>query len=95
MCEDSELRGHESGRICDTCLGERVARALRTSGRLTARNLGVLARDGDILLHGELSTFYEKQIAQEIAMSIDEVRRVRNEAAVRPPVGNGSRGSEA
>ena len=70
----------------------RVARALRASGRLTARNLGVLARDGDIVLHGELSTWYEKQIAQEIAMSIDEVRRVRNEAAVRPPVGNAIRG---
>lgn len=85
MCDDSLNQTGEPGRICDTCLGDKVARALRTSGRLTVRDLCVVARGGDVSLRGELPTYYEKQLAQQIAMSIDEVGQVHNEAAVRPP----------
>lgn len=82
MCDESKER-RISGRRCDNCLRRDVSQALRTSGRAGLHHLCVTARDGHIQLQGELPSFYEKQLAQQIAMTIPGVDRVFNEAAVR------------
>lgn len=86
MCDDRIKR---TGRMCDTCLSEKVTGALHMNGRLRAHRLRVVAQAGNVFLHGDLHSYYEKQMAQQIAMSIDEVGQVRNETVVRPACGEG------
>jgi osmotically-inducible protein OsmY len=59
-------------------LHDAVIAALRSSGYRLLWNLECEVRDDSVTLTGVLPSFYLKQIAQTIAMSVDQVREVRN-----------------
>jgi osmotically-inducible protein OsmY len=63
---------------------------LRCSGYLALRDVDCMA-SGDVLyLHGRLSSYFLKQIAQEIASNVEGVRRVINRIDVRRQSGHGA-----
>ncbi|MEO1497212.1 MAG: BON domain-containing protein [Planctomycetota bacterium] len=60
-------------------LANRVHSALTESPYLVAaRQLRVEAGEGRVSLHGHVSSFFEKQMAQEVARRLDGVDRVEN-----------------
>jgi osmotically-inducible protein OsmY len=58
--------------------------ALRSSGYRHLGNLECEVRDDLVILTGMLPSFYLKQVAQTIAMGVDQVREVRNVVEVDP-----------
>ena len=65
-----------------TTLDNRVAQALQRSPHLTGHQLRPRTRDGHVVLHGSVRTFFEKQMAQEAIRRIDGVQRIANELVV-------------
>lgn len=60
-------------------LAKRVHTALADSPYLVgAQQLRVEEGDGRISLHGRVGSFFEKQMAQEVARRLDGVERVEN-----------------
>jgi len=55
----------------------------RLPGRI--RGLSVSIADGAVVLRGQCSTYYTKQVAQHAAMGVLEYQRVVNRIDVRPP----------
>jgi osmotically-inducible protein OsmY len=47
-----------------------------------ARQIDVCADQGVVLLQGEVQSYYEKQLAQEVVRRLDGVERVENEIEV-------------
>lgn len=66
----------------DEQLDGRVRRALQGHPHLTNGNLKCEATDGRVTLKGVVSTYYQKQIAQELLRSVDGVREVVNQLEV-------------
>jgi osmotically-inducible protein OsmY len=68
--------------VHDSELGSAVQAALASrDGRL--RNIRVAAQFGQVVLEGEVPTYYAKQVAQHAAMSVAGVARVYNELVVK------------
>ncbi len=63
-------------------LDDRVNLALQTAPHLAGRKLRSHARDGHVVLHGSVNSFFEKQMAQEVVRRIDGVQRIANELTV-------------
>ena len=63
-------------------LGQRVSQALKRSPHLSGHTLRPKTRDGHVVLHGSVRTFYQKQMAQEAIRRIDGVQRIANELVV-------------
>jgi len=63
-------------------LDEKVSAALRTSPHLPSRNLRFKTSDGRVTLHGQVSSWYQKQMAQETLLRLDGVDRVENNLEV-------------
>jgi hypothetical protein len=63
-------------------LRDAVIAALRSSGYRHLRNLECKVREDLVILMGVLPSFYLKQVAQTIVMSVDQVREVRNAVEV-------------
>ena len=62
---------------------ERLAQlALASSGFRTIRELSVERHDGALVLNGQVSTFYQKQIAQELVKAVAGSLTVLNEIEV-------------
>jgi len=59
-------------------LHDAVIDALRSSGYRLLGNLECKVCGDLVILTGVLPSFYLKQVAQTIAMSVDQVREVRN-----------------
>ncbi len=55
-----------------------VQSALRNSPYLESQGLRIEAEQGAIRLHGQVGTFFEKQMAQETVRRLDGVQRVEN-----------------
>lgn len=66
----------------DRYLWERVDRALKNSGYMPLKHVEVRARDGRVLLHGEVPSFYLKQVAQATALAVDGVDDLENDLLV-------------
>lgn len=47
-----------------------------------ARPIGIRAEDGVVVLHGQVQSFYEKQLAQEVVRQLDSVIRIDNQIEV-------------
>lgn len=47
-----------------------------------SRPIGIRADHGVVVLHGEVHSFYEKQLAQEVVRHIDGVTRIDNQIEV-------------
>ena len=77
--------------IANSTLDDRVSSALRHSPHLSGHHLCPKTRDGHVELHGSVTTFFQKQMAQEVIRRVDGVQRIANELVVvgaptrRPP----------
>lgn len=65
-----------------TAFSERVHGELENNPYVGQRNLRFEAKEGRVVLHGTVHTFYEKQMAQEITRRIDGVDFVDNRVEV-------------
>lgn len=63
--------------VCDA-----VRRVLRDSGHGELQRIAVSEASGSVRLDGVVRTFYVKQQAQTLAMSVDGVTRLENEVVV-------------
>ncbi len=61
-----------------TTLQEIVNEALQSSPYVAGRSFRIEAGDGRVRLHGDVGTFFEKQMAQEVVRRIDGVHQVEN-----------------
>lgn len=59
-------------------LQARVADALTKSPYTPGDRFRVEAADGAVRLHGKVTTFFEKQMAQEVVRRLDGVQQVEN-----------------
>jgi len=65
-------------------LQKAVIRALGSAKGLNATNIGVIARDGAIVLRGSVTDSAQSQIATAVASSVSGVTAVRNDLLIRP-----------
>jgi hypothetical protein len=63
-------------------LDDQVASALQKSPHLLGQNLRSDTRDGHVVLHGSVKSYFHKQMAQEAIRRIDGVRQIANELVV-------------
>lgn len=59
-------------------LTDAVSAALQSSPYIGSSNLRIEAGDGHVRIHGDVGTFFEKQMAQEVVRRLDGVERVEN-----------------
>jgi len=65
-----------------TPLLDQVRGAFSNSPHLTSRQVQVEATGGNVRLQGTVSSFYQKQMAQELARRVDGVQNVVNQLQV-------------
>jgi osmotically-inducible protein OsmY len=68
--------------LTDTPLAEQVQFVLNRSPYIPARKLRVEAADGQVRIEGTVSSFFQKQMAQEVVRRMDGVERVVNQLQV-------------
>jgi osmotically-inducible protein OsmY len=68
----------------DAQLQCQVERQLAAAGYLSLRAVTVTVHEGLATLRGAVNCYYEKQVAQTVAMRIDGVESLRNDIVVRP-----------
>jgi len=61
---------------------DQVRGALSKNPYLSSRHVQIEAADGNVRLEGTVSSFYQKQMAQELARRVDGVERVENQLQV-------------
>lgn len=66
----------------DSPLASEVSQQLMESGRLRLRNVRVEESQGHVTLKGRVPSYYLKQLAQSIAVSVRGVDEIRNELTV-------------
>lgn len=59
-------------------LQEAVTAALASSPYVAGSRVRIEAGSGSVRLHGDVGTYFEKQMAQEVVRRIDGVERVEN-----------------
>ncbi|MBN1853080.1 MAG: BON domain-containing protein [Pirellulales bacterium] len=59
-------------------LWERVHEALRSSPYISESQVHFAAKRGEITLHGNVNSYYQKQMAQETVRRIDGVQQIEN-----------------
>jgi hypothetical protein len=75
--------------ICLPALDREVEERLRRSGYLALHDISCLVSDGMVTLRGRLSSYYLKQVAQELASGVAGVRHVINRIEVFAPARRG------
>jgi osmotically-inducible protein OsmY len=63
-------------------LDEKISTALRTNPYIPSRNLRFETSEGKVTLHGQVSSWYQKQMAQEMLLRLDGVDGVENRLEV-------------
>ncbi len=69
---------------CETRIEESVAKKLRRSSYWEVQAISVSCKGEIVTLRGPLSSFFLKQLVQEIARSVPDVDQVLNECTVVP-----------
>jgi osmotically-inducible protein OsmY len=59
-------------------LAERICDALESSPHVQSQNVRFEAADGRVILKGSVSTFFQKQMAQEALRRIDGIEQIEN-----------------
>lgn len=59
-------------------LFDRICDALTTNPHVPSKNVRVEAADGRVVLKGSVSTFFQKQMAQEAIRRLDGVEQIDN-----------------
>jgi len=62
----------------DHCLAERVERALHATGYGALRTVRVFVNARVVILGGQVSSYYLKQVAQETALAVPGAHQIRN-----------------
>jgi osmotically-inducible protein OsmY len=65
-----------------SCLLERLEEALASSPHLFGRKLGYEAEAGIVVLRGTVTSYFQKQMAQEAIRRIDGVELIDNQLEV-------------
>lgn len=76
----AEPRPHPSLPPADVT--EAAERCLRSNPYLALKNVTCAYRDGVLLLQGCLSSYYLKQVAQQVVARVEGVRRIDNQIMV-------------
>jgi osmotically-inducible protein OsmY len=63
-------------------LNERVSTALKDNPYVPSRHLRFEASEGRVRLHGRVSSWYQKQMAQELLMRMEGIEQVENHLEV-------------
>jgi osmotically-inducible protein OsmY len=63
-------------------LDETVSTLLKSNPYITGRNLRFETSDGCVRLHGRVSSWYQKQMAQELLMRTEGITSVENHLEV-------------
>lgn len=63
-------------------LAEEVEGAIRQSPYLSDREMRIQALNGVIKLEGQVNSFFQKQMAQELLRRVDGVQRIDNRLSV-------------
>jgi len=63
-------------------MADQIQQVLRDSGYSELRLVAVSARDEVVVLEGNVSCFYLKQMAQTAALAVPDVQRISNELKV-------------
>jgi osmotically-inducible protein OsmY len=63
-------------------LQSEISSVLHRTPHFLAGNIQAELRDGEVVLKGNVGSYYQKQLAQESVRSVRGVRRVRNELEV-------------
>ena len=66
----------------DNQLIARIRRVLQSSGYAALSQVRVVVEQGDVLLEGQVPTYFLKQVAQAQVLSLEEVRFVSNNLVV-------------
>lgn len=69
---------HAAAPVAASPLHDAVSSALRSSPYVAGARVRIEAGDGRVRLHGDVGTFFEKQMAQEVVRRIDGVQQVEN-----------------
>ena len=64
------------------CLAEHVSAALRRTGYLALYEIGVFVLDGAVVLDGQVTSYHQKQLAQEAVRKVFANAVIRNELKV-------------
>ena len=57
-------------------------RLLESSPYFALRNLSCRCEEGRLVIHGQLASFYEKQLAQEVVARVEGIVQIVNEIQV-------------
>ncbi len=68
--------------LASSALSEQVAGILSRSPYLGRRQVQVETNEGNVRLEGTVSSYYQKQMAQEIVRRVDGVQKVENQLRV-------------
>jgi osmotically-inducible protein OsmY len=63
-------------------LDEQVSTAIKHNPYLQSRKLRFETSDGNVRLHGQVGSWYQKQMAQEMLMRMDGIKQVENHLEV-------------
>jgi osmotically-inducible protein OsmY len=66
----------------ETYVAQQVARRIGATGRFAPSQLDVSAASGVVTLRGRVSSYYQKQVAQTVALGVEGVRRLENQMEV-------------
>jgi len=80
-----ELEVEQGSQLPPDRVATTASRLLQHSGYRELRNVDCEYRDGGVVLRGQVSTYYLKQLAQVVLLNSPTVGRVSNLLAV-PPV---------
>ena len=72
----------EAPTLSDEDLAMEVQRQLRRSGYMSLRSVRTAVDCGCVRLHGRVPSYYLKQLAQTVALSIEGVEKVENNLIV-------------
>jgi len=66
----------------DYLLITQIRRILRSSGYAAFSQIRVTVIEGDVSLEGQVSTYFLKQVAQTLILSLEEVKTLNNDLVV-------------
>lgn len=69
---------------CNCCIAAAVRSRWSSSGYTALKRVECRCEDGVLLIRGTVTSFYHKQMAQELARCVDGVKHIVNELEVSP-----------
>ena len=84
-------RTHANGYVDLSHIVQAVRECLQTASYAPVRDVACDYNDGVLVLHGQVPTFFQKQLAQEAVLHLEGIAKVVNEVEV---VGSQTDGDE-